>query len=377
MSAPTGSPSDRGFDDLVRLGKLIDATPRPSEQLDELRTAILAGAPARPPVASRRVVWTGVLCGCAVAAALALYVVPRVLGGGGPAPTGARQRPVAAHAHAHAPVFRAEIAPQPGAAFSHQTPQPDEQIRLADGTLAIEVAPLAADQRVRVMVGDAEVESRGAGFDVVVARDRLVSVAVRRGRVEIRPSGRPAVFLASRERWDASTTSTGANAVLAPPAPRRRPARFSRIHPASVEPPPAAPRATAPPAERAYEQAWRALRGGDPADAAAEFERAVAADRDGALAEDATFWGAVALGRAGRSAGATRALTRFLARYPASPRAEEASAMLGWLLLDDGDLEAAEARFAVAVNARAQPVRDSARAGLREISHRRARHHRH
>jgi TolA-binding protein len=78
----------------------------------------------------------------------------------------------------------------------------------------------------------------------------------------------------------------------------------------------------------------------------------------------------VARARAGAGASAIAALSRFLEAYPSSPRAGEAAAMLGWLLVDTGDLAGAERRFRAAENDPVDAVRASARKGLRAIASR-------
>jgi outer membrane protein assembly factor BamD (BamD/ComL family) len=124
--------------------------------------------------------------------------------------------------------------------------------------------------------------------------------------------------------------------------------------------------------ETLYDQAWTELRAGRVGTAAAAFERAALAAPGTPLAEDATFWQAVALRRDGRRAPASRVLATFIERYPRSPRAGEAAVILGWLLLDDGDLAGAERRLTAAARDPVPKVRDSARAGLAEVSRRRA-----
>jgi TolA-binding protein len=133
---------------------------------------------------------------------------------------------------------------------------------------------------------------------------------------------------------------------------------------------PAPPRAhadaAADPAAADFAAGWTALRDGDLPRAAAAFARAEHASPAGPLVEDAAFWGAVSLARTGAPArpDAIAALAAFLAHHPASPRAGEASVMLGWLLLDAGDLDGAAARFTAATADAVPAVRTGARAGL-------------
>lgn len=102
--------------------------------------------------------------------------------------------------------------------------------------------------------------------------------------------------------------------------------------------------------------------------AAAAFARAVALDPEGALAEDAAFWHAVALSRLGRDGEAEIALRSFLGDFAKSTRAGEASAMLGWLLVAKGELEEARERFTAAISDPSQGVQKSAREGLQALA---------
>src|SRR5207302_1565888 len=74
------------------------------------------------------------------------------------------------------------ILAQPGAEFIRLGQPPDEIVRLSQGTLTVEVSPLGAGERFRVITSDAEVEVRGTAFDVVAAADRLTAVRVHHGR---------------------------------------------------------------------------------------------------------------------------------------------------------------------------------------------------
>ncbi len=125
------------------------------------------------------------------------------------------------------------------------------------------------------------------------------------------------------------------------------------------------------PIELLFDEGWSALASGDPRRAATAFEKAARTAPDDPLAEDAWFWRASALSQA-RASGASEALATFLKQYTRSPRAGEASAMLGWLLLERGDLDAAEARFRAAANDRVDRVRGSAAKGLAAVEQRRA-----
>ena len=111
-------------------------------------------------------------------------------------------------------------------------------------------------------------------------------------------------------------------------------------------------------------QGWDAMRQGELGQAAAAFSRAIALAPDGALAEDATFWHAVAVARLERTQEAVAAFRSFLDAYPTSARAGEASAMLGWLFVDRHELDEARRRFRAAINDPHPSVQASARKGL-------------
>jgi len=78
----------------------------------------------------------------------------------------------------------------------------------------------------------------------------------------------------------------------------------------------------------------------------------------------------VGLARGKRSAEATSAFRDFLDSFARSPRAGQASAMLGWLLIDAGVFDDAARRFAAATADPDPKVRDSARAGLDALARR-------
>ena len=327
--------------------------PSPSRR-EEVRTAVLAMARVslstptgvRPPRRRIGVVVVAVLAAAAVVLAF--------LGDTSPA------------SHTHATV----TAPA-GAHFSHGQAAPDEIVRLTDGTIDVEVAPLHAGERFRVIVGDAEVEVRGTAFEVVACADRLISVDVHHGKVEVRPHGRPAMLLVAGGTWRAEPPKRAelpAPVEVPPPpppdepAPKPRRAKLVEQHP---PPPPAPPPAPArAPEELAYSDAWSAMRTKDFARAATAFARVMILAPDSGLAEDATFWQAVALARGHRRPQAITAFRDFLDAHPRSPHAGEGNTMLGWLLVDTGERAEATRRFRAAVDDPRKSVRDSARSGL-------------
>jgi len=157
------------------------------------------------------------------------------------------------------------------------------------------------------------------------------------------------------------------DAVMGPPAPEPvqvDPQPVPRQMQKQIDPPPAAPGRSD--GQRAFDDGWNALRAERFDEAASAFARA-AQNGPGRVAEDAGYWQAVALARAGHSAKAARAFDSFLAAWPSSTRAGEASAMLGWILFDARDYQGAARRFRAAVKDPAARVRKSAADGLNAI----------
>jgi len=134
---------------------------------------------------------------------------------------------------------------------------------------------------------------------------------------------------------------------------------------AAISPLPAAP------GEAEFRAGWAALRTGDPAAAATAFATACKTVHSDAIGEDACFWAGAAAKRAGDTATARAALSQFVQRFPTSSRAAEASALLGWLLYDAGELDVAEKLFQKAEHDPVPKVRDSATRGLTAIDRKR------
>ena len=281
---------------------------------------------------------------------------------------------------------RGVVHPHEGAQFTLAAQPPDEIVRLRDGVIDIDVDPLMLGERFRVVVGADEVEVHGTSFQVVAAADRLVSVRVVHGRVEVRRIGAPPAFVIGGGAWH-STTVTGLESPAPPPTasvattlPNRSspPGRLPRgvIRPPgssaldAVAQPPASTTAVphrANPQEVAFARGWEAMGQGELGQAAASFQRAIALAPDGALAEDATFWHAVAVARLHRSSDAIGAFRAFLDGFPTSTRAGEASAMLGWLLIEAHELDEARLRFRAAENDPNADARASAQKGLQVV----------
>lgn len=371
------------LEQLATLGAALPASPASSLDREELRTEILSRAATAPRASAAKTAtgWrplTAVAIGAAAAIAFVVWSLPDA--SRAPAPAG-RASTVAAAA------LRATVSPAAGARFERLGAQPDETVRLVDGTLDVEVARLGRGERFRVLTADAEVEVRGTRFQVTAARGQLLLVHVTHGRVEVRQGAGPTAVLGVGEDWTRANAARasvelgaldrGSPAVAVVAASLRSTPRVQPVRalPAVAGPvaPTGAEQSAAPVGADvlAFDEGWTALRAGDASAAAEAFDRAMSANPRGPIAEDASFWHALALGRAGRRASAAQAFASFLGRFEASARAGEASAMLGWLLLEDGDLAGAERRFAAARDDSVPAVSSSARAGLEEIARRR------
>jgi hypothetical protein len=278
------------------------------------------------------------------------------------------------------------VHPHAGARYVAVSSSPDEVIQLVEGAIDVDVEPLRPGERFRVLVGDAELEVHGTTFTVSATEQHLVDVAVRHGRVDLRPSRGSAATLTAGQSWHAAKPTALAEPSLSrgPPASRARSVPRAVVstsaqpaRQAAREPPAAASGemeqgvdATGAPVERAYDQAWAALRANDFGGAAGGFARVVLLAPDGPLVEDASFWRAVALARGQRSAEARSAFRDFIDSFGRSPHAGEASAMLGWLLIDTRSYDEAAQRFTIAARDADPAVRRSARAGLDALARR-------
>lgn len=221
---------------------------------------------------------------------------------------------------------RARVYAQPGARFAALDGDPaGEVVRVWGGAATIEIAP--GDTEARALSGDAEIAARDASFDVVVEDDRLRSLRVIAGQVVLRREGQPPRTLAAGERWAAPeapspTASPTASAEAVPAASASAaPAASARASASTARPKENAD-------ERAFNEAWSALERGDYGAAQKSLARVSSGSP---LAEDAEYWRAVALARAGDEAGARAALTRFLAAHPSSARKAEAEGLLAKL----------------------------------------------
>jgi hypothetical protein len=358
----------------IDLARELPVAVPPAARREEVRTAVLAATEGLAHRRARRPWIVPAIVGAAaagVAGYLAVSAVSRA------------SAPVGSLGHRHG-----IVRPHSGARYLAGVVGADEVIRLSEGVVDIDVEPLHPGERFRVVVGAAEIEVHGTAFTVTASAEHLVAVAVAHGRVDLQPEGRAPVALGAGQSWHEVVAT--ADAVerpapvleLPPPAPRPPVAASPRPHRAAIAPrrapePVVVPESVAPgrppdrPAEEvSYDEAWAALRTGDFARAANGFARVMLLAPDGPLVEDAGFWHAVALARGKRSAEAVSAFRDFLDGHPHAARAGEASAMLGWLLIDARAYDEAARRFAAASGDPDLAVRGSAGAGLGALAKR-------
>jgi hypothetical protein len=350
----------------IALAKGLPTNVPGASRREEVRAGMLALAEAGPTGTASRTPWhVGVIALGAAAAMLVLWLAKGRDDNGrdaaGPAPS------------------HVVVRPAPGARYVITSPPPWETIRLSEGAIDLDVQPLGPRDRVRVEVGDGEVEVRGTRFQVTARADRLVGVDVTHGRVEVRPRGATPTVLGAGQRWRATPDEALEVAPSPPiaeaPAPspprevRSRPRRLAARTEAAVE------RALQPTRQEIlYDDAWDALRARKFKDAATGFGRVLAASSSGPLADEAAFWRATALARDGDSTGAIVAFRAYLATYRDSPRRGEASAILGWLLVDTYQNDEASAFFRAAAADPHETVRQSALEGLAAIARASQRH---
>ena len=292
------------------------------------------------------------------------------------------------------------------ARFVRVQSQPDEIVRVDDGEIELEVAPLHTNQRFRVVTEDGEVEVRGTRFKVSVSNHSLAAVHVWRGRVEVHSRGGVFAVLEAGDAWVRATANSpaavgppttvapdvasparpssmgGGPGPVAPASASLTPAPLSRRAKTATPAKPTAIAAEANalmPAEPAplphderplagaasFGHAWSLLRRGDAKTAAAEFGEVQRLAHGCDIEEDALYWHAVATARAGDPGRGRQLFGEFLARFPASSRAGEAEDALGWLLLEAGERRAAHHAFERAALDPSPRVQANAREGLR------------
>ena len=349
--------------------------PRPDE-LEGVRSALLAASlPVSRRTRPRPLLWAG----AALAAAAVLFAAGLLPRGNRSVPEPPRSSPLPSPLPSHLPsplpsspataakLWRGVVHAIGDAVYELATAQPDERVRLHDGEISVDVAPLLGPERFRVITGDAEVEVKGTSFVVVAHADRLVNVRVTHGRVVVRARASEPVVVGPSEEWHATHAAALRPRSRASSIDHRLALRHGEGPPASVPPVDQPVKVTSNPAELAFADGWQALRAHRLADAATAFKHATSVAGDQPLAEDAWFWMAVCQARIPRPTEASASLAAFIDRFPRSSRVGEVSAMLGWILIEQGDLRGAARRFAAAVHDPAAEVRASAAQGLRIV----------
>jgi hypothetical protein len=245
------------------------------------------------------------------------------------------------------------------AQFLRAQTQPDEIVRLYEGRIALDIAPLKAMERFRVLTDDAVVEVRGTSFELTARAGKLVAASVSRGRVEVK-TGEAFAVLDAGDRWERTApveSAAPAGAAVSPVHPAR-----SRAHPPARAP---ARRASTEVERAMFALGWSSLRAGKAADAAVTFAELEQSAHGSSIEEDALYWRAVAEARRHDEALAARLFQDFLTRFPRSGRQGEAAAALGWLRLRANDVAGARSAFEKAAADPSPVVRASASEGLR------------
>jgi trimeric autotransporter adhesin len=281
---------------------------------------------------------------------------------------------------------RASLTAEIGARYERRADPSVDRIALRDGALTIETVSVPV-----ILSGDnASVRSSSARVSARAAGGVLRQVQVFAGSVEIETNS-TTVIISAGETWTyddpadpatdpaaatadpaaaAAATATTATAAAAAAAAATAAATGSAAAAAAAadsdSAAAAAATATATAAASAsarvtaFRRGWTALRANDFSAAAALFDLAV---DDPGVGEDATYWAAIAHGRAGDTSLARAGLERFLARFPSSSRAGEAHLALA-RLLDATDPVAARAHREEAAKDPDPRVRSAAEAAL-------------
>lgn len=371
---------------LRKLSAVAPGFPKPGEMSDESRRAISARLLGVAPGPARRAKSRAalILVGAVGAAAVVVLLVGRTPRHAA-VTTGAKDPAVAMTRS------RASIRAIGAARFARIQEPPDDVVQLEEGTIVLEVSPIPHGERFRVRTTDAEVEVRGTRFQVSAAGGGLLAVSVAQGRVEVRSPGGGHVVLEPGDEWVRGAPINagppiGPSAVVGVHAPfgtpdisaptgvqASSPPSIGPIAEDSIQrrrPPPVEPSAKqpAPAAQASFDRAWSLLRRDEPKRAAALFAEVERFGQGSGIAEDALYWRAVAIARAGDAPEAKRLFGEFLARFPRSSRGGEAATALGWLLLADGDSGAARRAFEQATGDLSPTVRASASDGLRRAT---------
>jgi TolA-binding protein len=287
-----------------------------------------------------------------------------------------RPRPLSQLAAQALTVNRAAIRAFGDARFGRVQPAPDETVRLDEGTLQLDVPALGPTETFRVLTMDGELRARATRFEVTAIGGRLERVRTWSGRVEIHSSRFAVTVLEAGDEWNRERPAQGPADVTAPeiPAPlpprRRSPAVAARAIALLGARPAASVPVAAPqtPEQIRFDRAWALLRQGRAAESATAFAEAARRAHGTPLEEDALYWHAVALARAGDGRGAERELTAFIERFPRSSHGGEATVAVGWMLFEGGQATSARTFFERAAHDPSARVRQSALEGLQRTA---------
>lgn len=191
-----------GIDPLQDLGKQLPWDRPDASRREAVRSSLLVAASDSPPRRAGRAVLVGAgfVTGALAAAAVALLLVRA------PAPTATHENYAQIESSSVAELEHTSTPTSSGS---------DEVVRIRAGKVRLAVPATRAGDRVRTKTGDAEIEGTGA-YEVVVANDRLSSVAVSSGTAKVIVDGKT-VILASGETWTAPVLT----ADLSPRTPDR------------------------------------------------------------------------------------------------------------------------------------------------------------
>ena len=341
------------MDEIGALVRALDPPLPTRDRLDEIRGRLLALPDPRPAARPRAPRWAWGAVGAAAAAAV--VVLGLSLYG-----------PVASDPGV--PELRAHVQSAASTRFVHHAAREaePERVELSEGSIHLEIEPLALTERFVVATDDAEVEGRGTVLEVVALDGQLTRVHVVSGKVDVRWRGAPEVQLAAGQTW---TPPARVREPVLPPSPA--PAVSVEPAPSPAEATPSeAPRLDKPKngklraSERAFRDAWATFARGDMARAAELFAEVERLAPDSALAEDALYGLCTALERADRRDEAVVELRRYLVRYPSGARADEIALALAAFEAEAGARDEAQRLYTRALASPVDTIRSRARAGL-------------
>jgi hypothetical protein len=341
------------MDEIGALVRALDPPLPTRDRLDEIRGRLLALPDPRPAARPRAPRWAWGAIGAAAAAAV--VVLGLSLYG-----------PVASDPGV--PELRAHVQSAASTRFVHHAARAaePERVELSEGSIHLEIEPLAPTERFVVATDDAEVEGRGTVLEVVALDGQLTRVHVLSGKVDVRWRGAPEVQLAAGQTW---TPPARVREPVLPPSPS--PAVSVEPVPSPAESVPSeGPRLDKPrhgklrASERAFRDAWATFARGDMARAAELFAEVERLAPDSALAEDALYGLCTALERADRRDEAVVELRRYLVRYPSGARADEIALALAAFEAEAGAHDEAQRLYTRALASPVDTIRSRARAGL-------------